>query len=109
MNDLILKLCTLISFYNLNQDACNKALSASYSNSTMESEINTVQNIEQRHFFEIIDKKYVYSAATLGTIINDYQTKEIRISTPLKPFFDNISIDLKNGSETYNLTCKWTF
>ena len=114
MENLIAQFCILLGTnYQLNNNACSKALLASYSNSTMQKEINASQNYENNQFMQIynnIDKKIVYSGATIGALVNVYNTKEIKFNAPLKPYCDNLSVDIQDGgNQNYSLNWKWSF
>lgn len=114
MESLFAQFCALLALnYQLNNDACSKAINASYVNSSTQKEINASQNYENKQFMEIynsIDKKVIYSGATLGALVNVYNTKEIKFNAPLKPYCDNISIDMQDGGvQSYLLNWKWNF
>lgn len=107
MEELISKLCLLIQ---LNQDACNSALKASYTNSDVQKEYNTIYGLENKNvkeFINSINKPLLYSGVLIGGGFNTYKTQELKIQAPLKPFADNISMDLVPNSQNIMLNWKW--
>lgn len=110
LDQIFSQLCTLIALNgnaNIQSNTCTSSFTAMYKGSQTENDLNNVQKYTEREFYSVIDKRYVYAGAGVGGIINAIKTQEIKFSTPLKPFCDNISMDMMQNNKSYSVNWKW--
>lgn len=112
LDQIFSQLCTLIALNgnaNIQSNTCTSSFTATYKGSQLETDLNNVQKYEEKQFYSVIDKNYIYIGAGLGGIANAIKTQEIKFSAPLKPFVDNVSMDLTQGTYSYTLNWKWNW
>lgn len=108
MDQLLTQLCLIINLnYNLNQNACNSALIASYTNSEAEEAYKFGEKYFTNSTINYLGKETVYGGVLLGTGADAYFKKQLRLSTPLRPFIDQFSMDLTENNKSYSIGWKW--
>jgi len=110
MEELFAQMCVYMQLnFNFNGDACKSSLKASYAQSGTKKEVDEVQKIEEKDFYNTIDRRFIVGGAIIGGAFDAYKKQEIKLSAPLKPFCDNLSFDLTNSSQQYNVIWKWNW
>lgn len=108
MEQLFLQLCmTLQLNYSLPSNACSSSITAMYAGSKEKSEIEFAEKYYENKTYDILGKDVIYTGAGIGAIADAYNKKEIKVTTPFKPFCESISLDLKQDYQVYGITWKW--
>lgn len=113
MNEIFLSICMSLQMnFNLPYAACNAAMTAEYSHSQFESEINDIKKRYEKKANEWSDenKTIVYSGIFVGTVYNTVKTQEMKLVGPIQPLASQISLDIKpNNDYSYLVEWKWNF
>lgn len=112
MEELFLHFCTYMQLnFDMNGNACNNAIRASYTQSGANKNIDLLQSTEQQKITAIMDnnKEFIYPAIGAGFIWDAYKKQEIKLSTPIPSIIDTIGVDLTPIKQSYTLNCKWIF
>lgn len=106
--NIISQLCILLQLNSqFPGNACYSTLNATSKQTKTEQTINLAENYYEKKFYSVVDKEYVYGVGALGAGYNAYKTREIKVSTPLKPICNELSFDLTDTSKTYNVNWIW--
>lgn len=109
MDQFLLKICAYIQ---INSAACNNAILGLYTNSNVQKEYNASKSFSDSRLKYYVDenKTVVYTGVILGSGYDMYQKREIKLSTPLRPLCDSLSVDLKpNSVDSFSANWKWEF
>lgn len=98
-----------ISNSNMNINACNSAIKAMYINSNVNKEYDISKNFAEKKMYLMVDRTYIYGVGLIAAGVDSYKKQEIRISAPLQPLFNNISVDLKPDGQSYSINKVWSF
>lgn len=97
---------------NIPGSACNSAITAAYTNTNTEKEINTVTGIYKRKGNDIYnDNKTLINSGVLASGIYDtIHKQELKVAFPLLPLANNVIVDVKpNQVYSYYLDWKVSF
>lgn len=109
MEELLLRFCSAIA---INTAACNNALLGLYTNSNVQKEFNASKSFSEGrvNYYINENKTVVYTTTALYSGYDMYRKKEIRLSTPLRPLCDSLSLDLKaDNNNSINMNWDWKF
>ncbi len=116
MEQLINSFCAYILLINsnMNPGACQAALKASYVQSGGQTLYNQGQSYYSKKGSELIknniNDNITYGAIGLYVLDDAFRKKEIKIQTPCNiKLCDNISLDMTNNAQSYNMGWKWVF
>lgn len=112
MNQLFFMFCMSLPQTYIQGSACNAAINATYTKTSMEKEINVVTDIYKKKGTDIYNnnKTLIDGGVLVGGIYDTIHKQELKIAFPVTPIVNNVSVDVKpNQVYTYNLEWKWSF
>jgi hypothetical protein len=111
MNNIIATFCMYFTQNpSLGTVPCSTILNASYTQSSMEKEVNTVTKIYQDKGNVIYNdnKNLINTGIVIGGAYDTIQKQELKIQFPLKPL--DFNIDLKeNQQNSYSVNWRYGF
>ena len=94
--------------FGMSSQACNAAMTAEYTKSNFQSEIESIKKMYERKakdFYED-NRNIVYGGIFAGGLYNTIHTQELKLIMPILPIANQISVDVK-PNQVYNYLIEW--